>query len=231
LLFAALLIAIVVPAVMLVYNCRLAEELARTDAANRQVLAVQDKLQRTLMQEVAEHLDGDLRQLASVPLTMAAMLENRRDWDESQLEHAIKDVLGRTPLIFGMCVAFEPFEWRNDQQDFALYVSRQHRSLVATQLMPPAYQPLYRQWEWYRAAKDSPQGRWSEPYIDANGERAPMVPFSAPVHRPGPGVIWRANLYKCADLCSHPHWLTWSFVDRSQPDFHRKEFFGTLRFL
>ncbi|MEN6492991.1 MAG: protein kinase [Thermoguttaceae bacterium] len=185
LLCAALLIAIVVPAVMLVYNCRLAEELARTDAANRQVLTVQEKLQGTLMQEVAEHLDGDLRQLASVPLTMAAMLENRRDWDESQLERAVKDVLGRTPLIFGMCVAFEPFQWQNDQEDFALYVSRQHGRLAAMQLVPPAYEPLYRQWEWYRVAKQSPQGRWSEPYIDANGQRTPMVTFSAPIHRNG----------------------------------------------
>lgn len=185
LLCAALLIAVVVPAVMLVYNCRLAEELARTDAANRQVLTVQEKLQGTLMQEVAEHLDGDLRQLASVPLTMAAMLENRRDWDEAQLERTVKDVLGRTPLIFGMCVAFEPFQWRNDQEDFALYVSRQHGRLAATQLVPPAYEPLYRQWEWYRVAKQSSQGRWSEPYIDANGQRTPMVTFSAPIHRNG----------------------------------------------
>lgn len=47
---------------------------------------------------------------------------------------------------------------------------------------------------------------------------------------PAPGVVWRANFYKCADLSSHPHWLTWAPVDWPQPDFHRKEFFGTLEF-
>lgn len=62
------------------------------------------------------------------------------------------------------------------------------------------------------------------------------VPFEileryAPVLRPRSGAIWRANVYKCADLSSHPHWLTWSFVDRPRPDFHRKEYFGILRFL
>jgi hypothetical protein len=61
------------------------------------------------------------------------------------------------------------------------------------------------------------------------------VPFDhlehfAPVARPAPGVLWRANLYKCADRSSHPHWLTWSPVDLPRPDFHRKEYFGTLRF-
>ncbi len=47
---------------------------------------------------------------------------------------------------------------------------------------------------------------------------------------PAPGVEWRANFYKCADKTSHPHWLTWSKVDRPKPDFHVPEFFGTLVF-
>jgi hypothetical protein len=61
------------------------------------------------------------------------------------------------------------------------------------------------------------------------------VPFEvleryAPVERPRPGAVWRANLYKCGDATSHPHWLAWSPVDVPTPDFHRPEFFGTLRF-
>jgi hypothetical protein len=61
------------------------------------------------------------------------------------------------------------------------------------------------------------------------------VPFDvlarySPVQRPRAGAAWRANLYKCGDATSHPHWLAWSPVDVSPPDFHRPEFFGTLRF-
>jgi hypothetical protein len=52
----------------------------------------------------------------------------------------------------------------------------------------------------------------------------------APVVRPCPGVVWKGNFYKCADQTSHPHWLTWSFIDRPQPDFHRPEYFGELLF-
>ena len=52
----------------------------------------------------------------------------------------------------------------------------------------------------------------------------------ASVTRPAPGVTWRANFYKCADLTSKPHWLTWSVVDKPEPDFHVPEFFGTLVF-
>ena len=61
------------------------------------------------------------------------------------------------------------------------------------------------------------------------------IPFSiieknAPTVRPQPGVKWRANFYKCADNSSHPHWLTWSHVDFSRPNFHLPEFFGILQF-
>lgn len=52
----------------------------------------------------------------------------------------------------------------------------------------------------------------------------------ASVTKPAPGVTWRANFYKCADLTSKPHWLTWSVVDKPEPDFHVPEFFGTLEF-
>jgi hypothetical protein len=47
----------------------------------------------------------------------------------------------------------------------------------------------------------------------------------------GPGVVWRVNFYKCAENNSHPHWLTWSFVDHAEPSFHQPAFFGTLGFV
>ena len=47
---------------------------------------------------------------------------------------------------------------------------------------------------------------------------------------PEKGTIWRANLYKCADATSHPHWLTWAFIDLPSPNFHQPDFFGYLDF-
>lgn len=50
------------------------------------------------------------------------------------------------------------------------------------------------------------------------------------VGRLGPlsGQTWRANLYKCGDRTSHPHWAAWAPV--SALNFHLPECFGTLRF-
>lgn len=56
-----------------------------------------------------------------------------------------------------------------------------------------------------------------------------LAQFTKVIH-PAPGVEWRANFYKIGDRTSHPHWLTWSYVDHPRPDFHRPEFFGTLIF-
>ena len=61
------------------------------------------------------------------------------------------------------------------------------------------------------------------------------IPFDflekySPVVKPEPGVKWRTNFYKCADNSSHPHWLTWSKVDYSRPNFHLPHYFGELEF-
>ncbi len=50
------------------------------------------------------------------------------------------------------------------------------------------------------------------------------------ISTPAPGVEWRANFYKIASGTSHPHYLTWSFVDHPVPQFHLPEFFGSIVF-
>lgn len=38
------------------------------------------------------------------------------------------------------------------------------------------------------------------------------------------------NFYKCGDCTPAPHYLAWSRPETETPDFHRREFFGTLIF-
>lgn len=44
------------------------------------------------------------------------------------------------------------------------------------------------------------------------------------------GSIFRANFYKCGDMLAVPHYVTWSPVGTSKPDFHQPDFFGMLKF-
>ena len=42
------------------------------------------------------------------------------------------------------------------------------------------------------------------------------------------GQQWHANLYKCGDETSHPHWAAWAPVDEF--NFHLPRCFGTIQF-
>ncbi|MDR0510288.1 MAG: hypothetical protein LBH06_04265 [Rikenellaceae bacterium] len=45
------------------------------------------------------------------------------------------------------------------------------------------------------------------------------------------GVTARANFNKCGDDLPRPHFLSWQPISTPQPDFHRPEFFGEVRFM
>jgi len=60
-----------------------------------------------------------------------------------------------------------------------------------------------------------------------------FIPFALFEHYLGAlgeikGQAWRGNFFKCGDEVSHPHWASWSPVDKF--DFHRPQCFGTIRF-
>lgn len=44
------------------------------------------------------------------------------------------------------------------------------------------------------------------------------------------GITVKANLYKCGDNLSVPHFISWQPITTEKPDFHRPEFFGELTF-
>jgi Carbohydrate-binding family 9 len=45
------------------------------------------------------------------------------------------------------------------------------------------------------------------------------------------GKIFRANFYKCGDKLTVPHFVTWNPVGTQEPDYHRPEHFGLLKFV
>ncbi len=45
------------------------------------------------------------------------------------------------------------------------------------------------------------------------------------------GRTFRANFYKCGDMLSVPHYVTWNPVRTRRPDYHQPAYFGLLRFV
>ena len=54
-----------------------------------------------------------------------------------------------------------------------------------------------------------------------------VIPFSLLGLDGAPKSI-RCNFYKCGDKCDRPHFLSWSPIDKPQPNFHCPEFFGEV---
>ena len=52
--------------------------------------------------------------------------------------------------------------------------------------------------------------------------------YTGPLGQLG-GQSWRANFYKCADDCSHPHWASWAPLGKAL-DFHQPQYFAPVFF-
>jgi len=86
-----------------------------------------------------------------------------------------------------------------------------------------------------RVAASIPTPTKEEASTDDGWWLAVAMPFSA-ISRlagfdvaPGPGTVWRANLYRCGGK-TDPQYACWSRIDWPKPDYHRPEFFGILNF-
>jgi len=75
------------------------------------------------------------------------------------------------------------------------------------------------------------------PFGERKGETewdlALVIPYTClflhPDYSPA-GKTVRANFYKCGDDLTVPHFLSWNPINTQKPDFHRPEFFGTVKF-
>ena len=45
------------------------------------------------------------------------------------------------------------------------------------------------------------------------------------------GLFVMANVYKCGDGLSKPHYLSWSPIKTDKPNFHQPQYFGRMRFM
>ncbi|GAK58342.1 hypothetical protein U27_05316 [Candidatus Vecturithrix granuli] len=65
-------------------------------------------------------------------------------------------------------------------------------------------------------------------YLEYNIPFALLEAYLVPLHQAA-GTTWRGNFFKCADHCSHPHWVSWSPIGEAL-NFHQPKYFGILEF-
>ena len=171
-------------------DAELAEVEARAKADDERrrrelTVASQKELQRVLTRQVAERLEGELGRLEMVGSSLARLVEQRDDWEESHLVGWMNAMLLGEERIFGISLSFEPGQFRPGLEDYALYEYRGGAggALVTKYLLPPTYP--YRQMDWYRAAATQGHPIWTEPFVDTDGGDIPMVCYAVPFHRAG----------------------------------------------
>jgi hypothetical protein len=45
------------------------------------------------------------------------------------------------------------------------------------------------------------------------------------------GKMFRANFYKCGDMLTVPHYVTWNPIGTKNPDYHQPKYFGEIKFI
>jgi hypothetical protein len=80
--------------------------------------------------------------------------------------------------------------------------------------------------ELFRAIAEKAQDGWQIAY------RVPyaFIRMFFPSFTPQTGGFMYGNFFKCGDLTEKEHYLSWNPVTSEQPDFHRPQDFGLLRF-
>jgi hypothetical protein len=170
------------------FDWRLSRELDNTRRAQEATLATQGKLELALARQVADGIGADFRLLEAVPQSMAALLSQREQYDEAELEGWAKTLVTQERRIFGIGIAFEPhrFIGKRLYEHYCLYVHEIPGGVSAKQLLPPSYPlPLYVDRDWYKDVKRTGKPFWSEPFQGQRANDTPMLTYAVPIRRGG----------------------------------------------
>jgi hypothetical protein len=79
---------------------------------------------------------------------------------------------------------------------------------------------------------------WNKPVAETKGDISWSVTVAIPLEvyfrhqvKDLKGKTARANFYKCGDKLTVPHYVTWNPIGIANPDYHRPEYFGMLKFI
>ena len=115
-----------------------------------------------------------------VPLTLVKTVENPVI-NYTELWKIARDFVRRDSIVFGTCLAFEPFI--NNSKDYwnASYAFEKNNKIVDRMVGSPEYD--YFKMDWYRLPKLLNRPVWTEPYYDKGAGDTLMCTYSTPLYR------------------------------------------------
>lgn len=134
----------------------------------------------------AARIDGQLAQVAQVAKSTAAFLSIQPHLSEKEIFELLGANVRQNPLVYGSCLALEPYAFERKRLLFGPYVFRGKAGLQQLDVGRDAYD--YRGWDWYRLPVEQKGALWTEPFFDQNAGNVVMSTHAVPIYRDG--KIW-----------------------------------------
>ncbi len=131
-----------------------------------------------LSQSTLHQVENLLLPAQKIPDNFACIFE-KSEYTKERLEELLKIVVQSNQDIFGSCVAFEPYAFHTNMENYAPYCYRSGDSVIFSDLSGAGYK--YSNWDWYRLPKLKGAG-WGEPYFDKGGGNIIMITYSVPFY-------------------------------------------------
>lgn len=131
-----------------------------------------------------KRLDLIFTQAAMIPEMESAHFESGNIYEsDAVIKRYLKRVVELNPIIYGSCIAFEPYGAGPKRESFAPYYYYNHNRLDFNDLSKTDYK--YQQWDWYQKPKTLQKPIWTEPYFDKGGGNVLMVTYAYPFYQQG----------------------------------------------
>lgn len=131
---------------------------------------------RLMTQNSASRIDAVLRNAEKVPESLSRFLEHY-PLERGDLTAMVSAAINENPVIFGICIAYEPDEQKKKIRLSAPYFYREG-TVVARKELPYDY----RYSDWYQIPKEIGRPVWSEPYFDEGAGNIIIATYSRPFY-------------------------------------------------
>jgi len=132
---------------------------------------------KNLADSKALKIENLLESSAKVPQNLAIILEST-EYDIEDLKAYLELIVERNPVVFGSCIAFEPYIFDPDSQYYAPYMFKSSDGLTFKYLH--SREVHYFGQEWYELPAELLKPIWTEPYFDEGGGEILMCTYSVP---------------------------------------------------
>ncbi len=133
-----------------------------------------------LTEQTITKFEKELQPAELVPRTLVQAMENP-NISYAEVVRIARDFVRHDSIVFGTCLALEPFSSGSNSYWNATYAYEKGGRLFDKMLGSSEYD--YFKMDWYRLPKLLNKPVWTEPYYDAGGGDTLMCTYSSPVYR------------------------------------------------